>query len=197
MLQETFGAHKMTECRHQWEMTNIRVGLVVFERCHHCTGVRTYFTSEDFAILGDKYREGDHFWSRVENGQSFRFDLLCSKCGELEKFDDLMGLLYCTQCSPDCKLEMLRRKLEAQDTRLILVCGNLRENETKPRRIPSHKLNRLKNYFSQRTDATGVRIAVMPFSPEKGIPQCRFEFLPDMWMRSQDSPDSREPAFSS
>jgi hypothetical protein len=42
--------------------------------------VRTYFTGEGVGILGDEYREGDHFWHRVENAQSFRFDLRCWAC---------------------------------------------------------------------------------------------------------------------
>ncbi len=57
----------MSECPHQLQMINIQFGFVVFEKCFHCNSLRTYFSMEDAPILGDKYREGDHFWSRVEN----------------------------------------------------------------------------------------------------------------------------------
>ena len=51
----------MPECLHQWTMTNIQFGFVVFEKCFHCNSLETSFSVEDSPILGDKYRKGDCF----------------------------------------------------------------------------------------------------------------------------------------
>jgi hypothetical protein len=182
----------MPECPHTWEMTNIRFGFVVFEKCHHCGRVRTFFTREDIALLGDKYREGTHFWSRVENAQSFRFDLRCRSCGMLEKFDDLMGLLYCTACRPECKVDILRRELEAQGTHVVLACGFLTENRRRPEQVAGHKIEMLASYFNQRRDVSRSRIAVLPFDLEDGLSHCMGEFLHDVGMISQEPPEIRK-----
>ena len=185
----------MSGCQHQWEMTNIQFGFVVFEKCFHCNRVRTYFTKEGIAILGDEYREGDHFWHRVENAQSIRFNIHCNKCGESEKFDDLMGLLYCTGCLPDCRLEILRQKLEAERSYLVVACGFLDENETKPKQVQAGKLAMLTGYYNQRRDTSRSRIAIVPFDLEDGFARCKGEFLHDVGMLSPEPVTSRKSPF--
>ncbi|RKX18079.1 MAG: hypothetical protein DRP26_05875 [Candidatus Zixiibacteriota bacterium] len=183
----------MPECQHQWEMTNIKFGFVVFEKCFHCNGLRTYFSTEDTPILGDKYREGNHFWSRVENAQSFRFDLKCMKCGHLEKFEDLMGLLYCTGCLPDCEVEILRKKYEAERTWVVVAFGFLPEAIAKP--IPSYKLNMLTDYFNQRRDTSRSKIKVISFNLISDLSRCKGEFIHDVGMLSLEPPKGRKPLF--
>ena len=185
----------MSDCQHRWEMTDVRFGFVVFEKCFHCNRVRTYFTPEDLALLGDKYREGGHFWSRVENAQTFRFGLRCSACGELEKYDDLMGLLFCTGCLSECRIEARRMKLEAEGAHMILACGFLGELQLKPSQIAVHKLERLAAYFNQRREPSRSRIAVVPFDLEEGFSRCKGEFLHDVGMLSQEPPAGRKPPF--
>lgn len=183
----------MAECQHQWQMINIQFGFVVFEKCFHCNSLRTYFSMEDTAILGDKYREGDHYWSRVENAQSFRFDLQCTRCKHLEKFGDLMGLLYCTGCLPDCKVEILQKKYEAEKTWILVAFGFLPEAKTKP--IPSYKLEILTDYFNQRRDTTRSRIKIVPFNLIEDISRCEGDFIHDVGMLSTESPERRKPPF--
>jgi hypothetical protein len=189
------GADIMSECRHEWEMGNIQFGFVVFEKCFQCNGVRTYFTQEGIAILGDEYREGDHFWHRVENAQSFRFELTCSRCGLRENYDDLMGLFFCTGCMSDCKVEFLRQQLEASRAHLILACGFLGENQSKPKQIATAKLEKLAAYFNQRRDPLRARIAIYPFDLEDGFAHCKGEFLHDVGMLSQTPVTSRQSPF--
>ncbi len=117
----------MPACQHQWEMTDVEFGFVVFEKCFHCNGLETYFTVEANPVLGDKYRDGDCFWSVVENAQSFRFNLRCSKCNQVEKFDDLMGFLHCTGCLEDCRVDMLRKQLEPKKTWILVAFGFLKK----------------------------------------------------------------------
>lgn len=182
-----------SDCPHLWEMTNIKFGFVVFEKCFHCNGLRTYFTVEHIPYLGDKYTEGDHFWSRVENAQSFRFDLRCTTCDRVEKFDDLMGLLYCTGCVSDCPIETQRKKLEAERTWVLLASGFLAEGEVKPKVIPSDKLDILTDYFNQRRNTSRSRIAILPFDLAQGFLGCEAEFLHDVGMLSQEPPQDRKP----
>jgi hypothetical protein len=176
-------------------MINIRFGFVAFEKCFHCNGVRTFFTKEGAAIIGDKYREGNHFWNRVENAQTFRFDLRCWKCNDLERFDDLMGLLYCTGCLPDCRVEILRKKLEADRTHILLACGHLGEGETKPKQLSLCKLDKLTGYFNQRRVTSRSRIAIIPFDLEDGFSRCKGEFLHDVGMLSPEPIVTRKSPF--
>ena len=185
----------MSECQHQWEMVNIRFGFVVFEKCYHCRGLRTYFTREGVPILGDKYREGDHFWNRVENAQSFRFDLICRKCKDAESFDDLMGLMYCTGCLPDCRVEVLRKKLEAERVHILLACGFLSESDPKPKQIPARKLTKLTDYFNQRRVMARSLMSIIPFDLEDGFSRCKGEFLHDVGMLSQEPLKERTSPF--
>jgi hypothetical protein len=180
-------------CGHQWEMTNIQFGFVVFEKCFHCNGLRTYFSAEEVPILGDKYREGDHFWSRVENAQSFRFDLKCTKCDHLEKFDDLMGLLHCTGCLPDCEVEILRKKYEVEKTWILVAFGFLPQAKTEP--IPSYKLDILTDYFNQRRDTSRSRIKIVSFNLIKDLSLCKGDFIHDVGMLSLEPPKDRKPLF--
>ncbi len=178
-------------------MINVQFGFVVFEKCFHCNSVRTYFTTESAAILGDEYREEDHFWHRVENAQSFKFDLHCSACDAIERFDDLMGLFYCTGCDPDCRVEIMRQRLDAQRTFILLASGFLREGDPLPAQVPMEKLNRLTEYFNQRRDLSRSRIAILPFDLEGGFAQCKGEFLYDVGMLSPEPVTARKSPFES
>ncbi|HEX9912950.1 MAG TPA: hypothetical protein VGB01_06880 [candidate division Zixibacteria bacterium] len=184
---------KMSECQHQWEMRNIQFGFVVFEKCFHCSGLRTYFSVEDIPILGDKYREGDCYWSRVENAQSFRFDLQCTKCNHLEKFNDLMGLLHCTGCLPDCGVEILRKKYEAERTWVMVAFGFLPKAKEKP--IPEYKLDILTDYFNQGRDINRSRIKIVPFNLIEDLSRCKGDFVHDVGMLSLEPPEERKPLF--
>jgi hypothetical protein len=185
----------MADCGHQWEMTNIRFGFVAFEKCYHCNRQRTFFSHEQVPFLGEKYREGDHFWSRVENPQSFQFDLQCRSCNCVEPFSDLMGLLHCTGCLPDCGVDILRRQYEAARTWIVVAFGFLSELDTRPQPILPRKLQILTDYFNQRRDVSRPRIAVISFDLISDFSQCRGDFLHDVGMLSQEPPQDRRPPF--
>jgi hypothetical protein len=183
----------MSQCQHQWEMVNVTFGFVVFEKCFHCQGLRTYFSREDIAFLGDKYREGDCYWSRVENAQSFQFDLRCAKCGRLEKYADLMGFLHCTGCLPDCPVEILRRKSEEERTGILVAFGFLPEAKNHP--ISGERLDMLTQYFNGRRDTRRSRIKIVPFSLIEDLSRCKGDFLHDVGMLSQEPPGERPSLF--
>ena len=185
--------HYMSDNKHVWEMTDINFGFIVFEKCFHCDGLRTYFSHEENPILGDRYREGDCHWTRMENAQSFTFNLKCTQTGQVEKFDDLMGLMYCTDCMSDCELHTLCAKYQAEHTMIIIAFGFLPEAISNS--IPQYKLDILTNYFNQKRDTSRSRIIVLPFNLIKNLQRCKGDFLHDVDMLSQELPKERKPVF--
>lgn len=183
----------MSECKHKWEMIDIHSGYVAFEKCFHCDGIRTYFSEEESFLLGDKYREGPHFWSRVDNAQSFRFNLKCSRCSIVENNNELMGFMHCTGCMEDCDLDVLQKKYEAENTWVIVAFGFFPEAKKKP--ITPYKLDILSDYFNQRRDTSRSKIKVLSFDMIKDFSQCRGDFLHDVGMLSQEPPGERKLLF--
>ncbi len=183
----------MSECQHQWEMTNIRFGFVVFEKCSHCNGIRTFFSASGHPMVGDEYVEGEHTWRCMENAQSLQFDLQCKQCGQLEKFDDVMGFLYCTECLDDCKVAILQKKYAEKKTWVIVAFGFLprrKDTELSPRRLKI-----LEDYFNQRRDTSRSTIAVLSFDLIDDFSRCKGEFIHDVGMLSLEPPKERKPLF--
>ncbi len=176
----------MSEIKNVWEMTNIQFGFIVYEKCYQTNEMRTYFSLEDNPILGDRYREGKRHWTRVENAQSFRFDLKNINTGEVVKFDDLMGLMFCSGCLPDCELAVLQKKYEAERSMLIVAFGFFPQALTDP--IPKSKLDILSDYFNQRRNHNRSKIIVASSTPIEDISRCRGDFLHDVDMLSQEPP---------
>jgi len=185
----------MTDCRHRWEMTNIRFGFVSFERCHHCKGLRTFFSPEYRPFLGEEYLEDAHHWRLVESAQSFQFDLRCSRCAHVESFSDLMGLMHCTGCLPACGVDVLRQRFESTRTWIVVAFGFLTEGPRGPQPILPHKLQMLTDYFNQRRDTSRSRIAVVSFDLISEYSVCRGDFLHDVGMLSQEPPQDRRSPF--
>lgn len=183
----------MSECKHHWEMTDVQFGYVAFEKCFHCNGIRTYFSKEDSFLLGDKYREGSHFWSRVDNAQSLQFNLYCKKCKQLESFDSLMGLMFCTGCLPDCDIEILQKKYQGERTMILVAFGFFPKAKKNP--IPPYKLELLSDYFNQNRDTSRSKIKILSFDLIKDLSLCRGDFLHDVGMLSQEPPGERQPVF--
>lgn len=180
----------MSECQHQWKMTNIRFGFTVFEKCAQTREVRTYFAEED---TWDQYREGDKKWTIVENAQTFRFNLTCSKCGQVEDFKDLMGLLYCTGCLADCEAEIVRQEGLKNKVFTLVAFGFLPESIDNP--MPQEKLDILSEHFNQRRDTSRSTVKIVPFRLIKDVSLCKGEFIHDVGMLSLEPPDERKPLF--
>ncbi len=172
-------------------MANIQFGFMTFERCFHCGGLRTYFSTETSPHLGEEYREDDHFWSITENAQTFKFDLKCTECGHVEEFHNLMGLMYCTGCMPDCRVVILQKELERDKTWVTVAFGHLPKTEDD--QIPREKLNVLTEFFNQRRDTTRSRVKIVSFDLIDDLSICMGEFIHDVGMLSQEPPDERKP----
>jgi hypothetical protein len=183
----------MPQCHHKWEMTNVRFGFIAFEKCYHCDGLRTYFTEKDLPLLGDKYREGNCFWSRVGNAQALRFDIRCQRCGHIEKLDDLMGLMHCTGCLPDCEVDILQKKYESERTWLLIAFGFFDKDRVPA--ISSAKLDILTDYFNQRRDTSRSLIKIVSSELIIDLSRCQGDFIHDVDMLSLEAPGTRTSLF--
>jgi hypothetical protein len=167
-------------------MSNVRYGFIVFEKCHESGDVRSYFADDE---SWDEYREDNRLWSISENAQTLRFDLSCDACGHVESFDELMGILYCTECDGGCRVAQLQRDLAPEKTWVMVAFGFL------PRRaegFSEHKLEALSNYFNQRRDTTRSRIRFVPYDWIESFADCKGEFIHDVGMLSLE-PRDRKP----
>jgi len=181
----------MSECLHRWSMTEVQFGFIAFERCFHCNRVRAFFSQEISPDRGDEYREGSCFWERVENVQSFIFNMRCAQCGQVEKFDDLMGLMHCTSCRQDCEVERLRQQLAAQRTWIAVAFGF--EPHAAEASIRAHKLDILTDYFNQQRNTARSRIKILSSSLIPDLSRCRGDFIHDVGMLSTEPVNERKP----
>lgn len=181
----------MADCQHQWKMTDVEFGFVAFERCFHCNRVRAFFSREIHPDLGDEYREGTCFWTRVENAQSFMFNLQCKTCGRVEKFNDLMGLMHCTSCLIECEVENVRRECAAQRTWVTVAFG-FRPHSSEES-LPTQKLDVLTDYFNQQRNTARSRIKVLSSSLIPDLSRCRGDFIHDVGLLSQEPVTRRKP----
>jgi hypothetical protein len=178
----------MSTCQHEWEMTDIQFGFIVFEKCSHCNRLRTYFSP---LVVGDDYREGECLWRVMESAQSFRFNLKCKNCHRLEKYDDLMGFMYCTGCLDDCQVEILQKKHAANKTWVMVAFGFL--TDSIPKKIPQERLTILDDYFNQRRDTSRSTIKFLSYDLIENFSFCKGEFIFDVGMLSTEPPKERKP----
>ena len=174
------------KCAHTWEMINVAFGFVITEKCYNCDKISTYFAFESRPPL-EEYREGEHFWNVMESAQSFRFDLRCSKCETIVKFDELMGLMMCTGCDENCEADSLRKILEAERTWVYVAFGFLPVEERK--QLIPEKIKILEDYFNQRRKSKTSRIKIVSQDLVRNIATCYGEVIKDVHMLSLTAPD--------
>ena len=164
------------KCSHLWEMINVAGGLIIMKRCFHCGKVSTCFCFHDKPPLEECHEE-DHFWNFMEGDRSFHFDLKCAKCGTLVKFDELVGLMVCTGCDETCEVDILRRKLQPEHTRVYIALGGRPIEEKK--QLAQRKIDILEYYFNQQCKSSKTKIKVVPHEMVKNIADCYAEVIED------------------
>lgn len=167
-------------CRHQWKMVNLRDGFIVTEKCYHCKKARVYFSYEEVPPK-DEYKEGDHYWNYAGSAQSVKFDMECSECGKVVKFEDLMGLMQCAQCNESCYLNILSKICEHQNVWLYAALSYKAGEEID---LPVEKLDVLSDHFTCRLRTPGKKILAVPGSLRKSPDICKGEMLRDVGMLS-------------
>jgi len=165
------------KCSHLWEMVNVASGLIVMKKCFHCGKVSTCFTFHNEPPLEPSHEE-EHFWNFMESDESFHFDLKCAKCGTLVKLDELVGLMMCTGCDQTCEVDILRRKLEPEGTRVYIAFGRRPIDERK--QLPKEKFAVLEDYFSQQCNSLKSQIKIVPHEMVKSIENCYAEAIKDV-----------------
>ncbi len=166
-------------CKHSWSMTDVRYGFVVTETCYHCREERSYF-AEEHVPPKEEYREGEHFWDYLGSSQSVKFSLKCDKCGEKVVLDELLGLMTCSGCIPDCDFYMTARICEEQKTWVYGALLSKQEDARKPETVA--KLAILSKYFTDRIQTPGKKILVLPGWLVKDFDVCRCTVLEDVGM---------------
>lgn len=164
------------KCSHNWEMVNVASGLIVMKKCFHCRKVSTCFCFHDKLPL-EPCREEPHFWNFVEGDPTFHFDLKCTQCGTLTKFDELVALMICTGCDETCEVDILRRKLEPEGTRVCIAMGRRPIEERK--QLPLEKIDILQNYISQQSKSLKCKIKIVSHERVRSIDNCYAEVVRD------------------
>jgi hypothetical protein len=172
---------------HRWEMANVRYGFMISEKCFHCDKIATYFSDKEKPPL-EEYREGDHFWNVVESAQSVQFDLKCAGCGQVEEFNDLMGLMMCTGCDKDCEVDILMKKLEPERTWVYVAFGFLPIKE-RPQ-LSKEKIAILERYFNQRRKSSISRIKIVSHEMVHSYATCYAEVIRDLDLLSLTPPEN-------
>ena len=162
------------DCSHTWEMVDVTSGLIVMKKCFHCGDISTCFVSHRAPPL-EACREGDHFWNFVESDDSFRFNLKCTQCGTLVKFDELVGLMLCTGCDETCDVDILRRKLEAEGTGVCIALG--RRPIEKRKQLTPEKFAILEVFFKQQSDS--FNSVIVSHEMVKNIAKCYATIIKD------------------
>lgn len=166
-------------CTHSWQMTNVRYGFVVAEKCYHCKMERTYFAAEHTPPK-EEYREGEHFWDYMGSAQSVQFGLKCDRCGLEVSFDDVLGLLTCAGCTPDCDAHVMSRICE--DQRIWVYVALCYQPDVVSKNEMGDRLAILSQYFNARIRTPGKKILIVPGWLVKEIDICRGTVLKDVGM---------------
>jgi len=167
------------KCTHVWEMVNVTSGLVIMKKCFHCGKVSTCFCFHNKVPL-EECREEEHFWNFVGGDTALHFDLKCDKCGTSVKFDELVGLMMCTGCDERCDVDILRRELEPQDTRVRIALGRRPIDERK--QLPPEKIAILQDYFDQQRKLSKPKIKIVSHEMIRSIDKCYAEVIQDIDM---------------
>jgi len=175
------------KCSHLWEMVNVAGGLIVMKKCFHCNKVSTCFCFHDKAPLEESHEEG-HFWDFMEAEPAFHFDLKCTKCGAVVKFDELVGLVTCVGCDEKCRVCELRRELEPDGVSVVIALGRRPIDERK--QLPAEKITVLQEYFDGQADSLKSKIKVVPHEMVRNIASCYAEVIRDRDCLFAAAPDN-------
>jgi hypothetical protein len=172
---------KEQNCLHQWTMINIRPGFIITESCYKCQKISCYFSNDEKPPL-EEYRDGDHFWNVMQSAQTFRFELECTACHIIVQYDELLGLMMCTGCDENCKVEHLRKELEKERTWVYVAYGFLPVNEVK--RLGQEKIAILEEYFNQRRKTSKSKIKIVSYEMISNVENCYAEVIKDVGLLS-------------
>ena len=169
---------RQADCRHKWAVANKRDGYLVIEGCFHCGGRISFFSEEPFPPRED-YREGEHFWSFLGGYQATKFDLQCEHCNHLVPLDDVMALMLCTVCDPQC--EVGRRAQQESGGRTwpyVALCADT--SHAGGRCTSPEGIQALTEYYNSGLRGAAKKIVVVPCSLRRSPDTCQGIVLADV-----------------
>lgn len=159
-------------------MDNVRNGYLVVEGCFHCRN-RTSFFSEEPVPPQDDYREGDHFWSYLGSSQASKFDLRCSLCGRSVPLREVMALMFCMRCDPECGVYRAGASDGGAKTWVyVALCADT--SHASRRCVPQEGIRALNDYFNQQIQEPGKKILVVPCRLRQSVDTCQGVVLADV-----------------
>ena len=164
-------------CRHRWKIDNLRHGYLVIEGCFHCNN-RISFFSEEPAPPIDEYREGDHFWSHRGSYQASRFDVKCEKCSKKVSLKDVIAVMMCMRCSPDCGVYKVGLQDKGKKPWVyVALCADTSHAGGKC--IREEGIRVLNRYFNQNISGRNKKIIVVSCKTRKYMDTCEAIVLAD------------------
>jgi hypothetical protein len=165
-------------CHHKWSMHNIRNGYLIIEGCFVCKGRISYFSEEPVPPIDD-YREGDHFWSHMGSFQASKFDLKCQECGKVVVLGDVMALMLCMNCDPECGIfEIGASEKDLKTWVYVALCADTTHATQKC--ITEAGIQALNEYFNYQLKDPGKKIIVTPCLHRKSADTCQGIVLADV-----------------
>jgi hypothetical protein len=177
---------KEQKCIHQWHMIHVRPGFIITENCYRCHKTSSYFSFDDKPPL-EEYRDGDHFWNVMQSAQTFRFDLECGICHEIVPYDELLGLMMCTGCDENCKVDQIRKELEKEHTWVYVAYGFLPVEEVM--QLSQEKIRFLEDYFNQRRKSSKSKIKIVSSEMISNIENCYADVIKDVGLLDLKAPE--------
>jgi hypothetical protein len=170
---------KMSACRrHAWSMVNVRYGYLVTEGCFHCLNRISFFSSEPVPPI-ESYHEGEHFWSYLGSSQASKFDLRCETCGAVAPLGEMMALMLCWRCDPECEVAKLA-SADPNSTTWVYVALCANSSHSSGSCVSKESLRALTEYFNAGLDDPQKRIIVVPCSLRKSVDSCQGIVLADV-----------------
>ncbi len=166
-------------CDHDWAMDNVCSGYLVVEGCFQCRN-RISFFSEEPVPPQDDYREGDHFWSYLGSSQASKFDLKCRKCSRVISLKEVMALMLCMRCDPECGVYKAGGAGgKGQKTwAYVALCANT--SHASGRCVSKAGVEALNEYFSRVVQGPEKKIVVVPCELRKNVDSCQGIVLADV-----------------
>jgi len=171
-------ANAKAACNHKWSMSNVRGGYLVIEGCFHCGNKISFFSAEPVPPI-DEYREGDHFWSHMGNFQASKFDLKCDKCQKNVPLKEVMALMLCMRCNPECGVFKAGSQEKGQKSWVyVALCANTSHASGKC--IATEGIRVLNEYFNFGLQDRSKKIVVVPCELRKSVDTCQGIVLADV-----------------
>ena len=165
-------------CQHDWVMINVRQGHRVVEGCFHCRRRISFFSAEPVPPVDD-YVEGEHFWSHLGDFQSSRFDLRCEKCAEEVPLPEVMALMMCLKCDPECgAFQAAETGAGGKAWVYVALCADT--SHASGRCLPEAGLRALNEYFNAGLHDPGKIIRIVPCSLRRSVDTCQGIVLADV-----------------